>query len=99
MENLKSFINESIKENSSVEIINEGFYQHFEENVKSANKNKFGFMRYDTMDERIEVISFNTLKEIAHEEGFDEEDYMEIDKLDVGESAYDGASTIYTRIW
>lgn len=39
------------------------------------------------------------LSEYCEHEGFEEEDFMEMDKLKVGESVYDGASAIYTRIW
>lgn len=47
----------------------------------------------------VEVIQFNKLAEYADYQGFSEEDYMGIDKLKVGESVYDGANYIYTRIW
>jgi hypothetical protein len=60
---------------------------------------KYGFMVYNQDSNVVDVIQFNKLAEYADYNGFDVEDYMGIDKLDVGGSAYDGASYIYTRIW
>lgn len=56
-------------------------------------------MSYDENSGLISVISFDKLEEFARKQGFDTEDYMDIDKLNVGQSAYDGVSMIYTRIW
>lgn len=97
MKNLKDFINESqVDENA----INEGSYRNLGmTKVSYAGKNKFGFMRYNDNAEAIDVVSFNKLSELADSEGFDVDDYMDIDKLEVGESVYDGSSYIYTRIW
>ena len=60
---------------------------------------KYGFMTYHRDSRVVEVIQFNKLAEYADYQGFSEEDYMGIDKLGVGESVYDGANYIYTRIW
>lgn len=60
---------------------------------------KYGFMVYNQDSNVVDVIQFNKLAEYADYNGFDVEDYMGIDKLNVGESSYDGASYIYTRIW
>jgi hypothetical protein len=83
MKNIKDFINESNQNTIKV----------------SNNKSKFGFMRYNDMANTIDVVSFDNLNELARQEGFDEDDYLDIDKLEVGESRYDGAAYIYTRIW
>lgn len=81
-------------------MINEGAHHNMGmTKISYAGKNKFGFMRYNDNAESIDVISFNKLSELADMEGFDEDDYMGIDKLGVGESVYDGAAYIYTRIW
>lgn len=97
MKTLKDFINEShVDENA----INEGSYRNLGmTKVSYAGKNKFGFMRYNSNAEAIDVVSFNKLSELADSEGGMEDDYMDIDKLDVGKSVYDGAAYIYTRIW
>lgn len=82
------------------ESINESSYRNLGmTKVSYAGKNKFGFMRYNSNAEAIDVVSFNKLSELADSEGFDVDDYMDIDKLDVGESVSDGAAYIYTRIW
>ncbi len=82
------------------ESINESSYRNLGmTKVSYAGKNKFGFMRYNSNAEAIDVVSFNKLNELADSEGGMEDDYMDIDKLGVGESVYDGAAYIYTRIW
>lgn len=92
MKEIKQFISECM--------INENVYHNMKMcKVNYAHKNKYGFMRYNDTAESIDVISFNKLSDLASMEGFDEDDYMGIDKLNVGESLYDGASYIYTRIW
>ena len=89
MKNLTDYISEST--------INESRYEIDE--CHAVGNMKYGFMRYDDNRGTVEVIQFNKLMELANYEGFDEDDYMGIDKLDVGESSYDGMSYIYTRIW
>lgn len=87
MKNLKDFINEGwVSQNNEWEVSN-------------VDRGKFGFMSYDENSGLISVISFDKLEEFARKQGFDTEDYMDIDKLNVGQSAYDGVSMIYTRIW
>ena len=89
MKNLTDYISEST--------INESRYEVDECNAKGNMK--YGFMRYDDNRATVEVIQFNKLSEFADYEGFSEDDYMDIDKLEVGDSMYDGAAYIYTRIW
>lgn len=89
MKNLIDYIGESF--------INESRYEVDE--CRAVGNLKFGFMRYDEARGVVEVIQFNKLGEFANYEGFDEDDYMGIDKLEVGDSVYDGAAYIYTRIW
>ena len=60
---------------------------------------KFGYMMYDDNTGTVTVIQFNKLSDLAKSYGAEEEMFLGIDKLDVGESVYDGAATIYTRIW
>ena len=86
MKTLRDFINESrsIDNEWSVDYTNDG---------------KFGFMYYEANAGLVGVISFDKLEKFAKSQGFNVEDYMGIDKLKVGESVYDGASYIYTRIW
>ena len=67
--------------------------------VSNAGKGKFGFMWYNDHAGLCGVISFDKLEEFAESQGFDPDDYMDMDKCDVGESVYDGAAYIYTRIW
>ena len=66
--------------------------------VSNAGKGKFGFMWYNDQAGVCGVISFDKLEEFAESQGFDPDDYMDMDKCDVGESVYDGAAYIYTRI-
>ena len=87
MKNLKDFINEGWAS------------QNNEWEVSNVDKGKFGYMWYDENSGLIGVISFDKLEEFARKQGFDAEDYMGIDKLNVGQSVYDGVSMIYTRIW
>lgn len=54
---------------------------------------------YDDNTGTVTVIQFNKLSDLAKSYGAEEETFLGIDKLDVGESVYDGAATIYTRIW
>lgn len=77
--------------------INESRFEIDECNAKGNMK--FGFMRYDENRGVVDILQFNKLSDFASYEGFDEEDYLGIDNLKVGETAYDGASYIYTRIW
>ena len=82
------------------DFITEGYAVKNEEiEVVRAHKGKFGFMVWNDNAEQVSVISFDKLADYAALEGFDVDDYMGIDKCDVGESVYDGASYIYTRIW
>lgn len=60
---------------------------------------KMGFMMYDEISGTVTTIQFNKLKDYCEAYGFYCEDFMDIDKLKVGESEYDGVQTIYTRIW
>lgn len=77
--------------------INEGKYEI--DSCRAEGRMKFGFMFYEEMSGTVTVFEFNKLSEYADYQGFDEEDFMGIDKLKVGESVYDGVGAIYTRIW
>lgn len=92
MKDLVKYINESV-------IINENKFEIDE--CRAVGNMKYGFMRYDDNRGIVEVIQFNNLKEFAKHEGFsdDIDVYMDIDKLDEGQSASDGTTYIYTRIW
>ena len=89
MKNLKEILTEAT--------VNEGRYRVA--GCLAKGNMKYGFMVYNQDSCILDVIQFNKLVEYADYNGFDVEDYMGIDKLDVGESVYDGASYIYTRIW
>lgn len=87
---------------SIVDIINENNVNESKYEVDSCRadgKMKYGYMFYEENSGTVTVIQFNKLSEYCDHEGFDEEDFMGMDKLKVGESVYDGASAIYTRIW
>lgn len=93
-------LNEYLDNSTTARMINESRFEVDE--CRADGDMKFGFMRYDDNRATVEVIQFNKLKDFAKFEGFGEEweeVYMDIDKLDVGESVYDGSSYIYTRIW
>lgn len=77
--------------------INESKYEI--DSCKAKGNMKFGYMMYDDMRGLVEIIQFNKLSEYCNFNGFDEEDMMDIDKLEIGKTAYDGVSCIYTRIW
>ena len=87
MKNLKDFINEGKTT------------EHNEWSIDYGNDGKYGYMWCDSNSGLIGVVSFDKLEEFAKKQGFDVDDYMDIDKLKVGQSAYDGVSMIYTRIW
>ena len=87
---------------SIVDIINENNVNESKYEVDSCRadgKMKYGYMFYEETSGTVTVIQFNKLSEYCEYEGFDEEDFMGMDKLKVGESVYDGVSAIYTRIW
>lgn len=102
MKNLMDFVNESSKKTIA---INESRLEIDE--CRATGNMKYGFMRYDDNRGIVEVFQFNKLNDFAKLEGFSEDDYgmsasemyMDIDKLEVGDSVYDGAAMIYTRIW
>ena len=77
--------------------VNEGRYEV--DSCRAVGKMKYGYMFYEEPSGTVTVIQFNKLSEYCDYEGFYEEDFMEIDKLEVGDSVYDGVSAIYTRIW
>jgi hypothetical protein len=81
------------------EYLNESKKSGIVDECNAKGSAKFGYMMYDDNSATVTVIEFDDLKEFAESQGFDVEDYMEIDKLEIGESAYDGASVVYTRIW
>ena len=89
MKNIVDFINNKP--------INESKYEV--DSCRAEGKMKYGYMFYEENSGTVTVIQFNKLSEYAKYNGFDEEDFMEMDKLKVGESVYDGVSAIYTRIW
>ena len=89
MKNIVDFINNKP--------INESKYEV--DSCRAEGKMKYGYMFYEENSGTVTVIQFNKLSEYAEYNGFDEEDFMEMDKLKVGESVYDGVSAIYTRIW
>lgn len=87
MKSLKAFINEGwTAENDTWQVSN-------------AGKGKFGYMWYDDLSGTAGVISFDKITEYAEKKGFNADEMMDIDKLKVGESAYDGYSYMCTRIW
>ena len=89
MKNIVDFINEGNINESKYEVAS----------CRAEGNMKYGYMFYEENSGTVTIIQFNKLSEYAKYEGFEEEDFMEMDKLKVGESVYDGASAIYTRIW
>lgn len=89
MKNIVDFINNKP--------INESKYEV--DSCSATGNMKYGYMFYEENSGTVTIIQFNKLSEYAKYNGFDEEDFMEMDKLKVGESVYDGVSAIYTRIW
>lgn len=79
--------------------LTEGKDQYIIDECNAKGNKKMGFVYYDENSATVQVIQFDDLESFAEAQGFDVEDYMGIDKLKVGESAYDGAAAIYVRIW
>lgn len=67
--------------------------------IDAKGNMRYGFMMYDDTSGTVMVFQFNSLSDYAEKWGMTTSDFMHIDRLKVGESVYDGAATIYTRIW
>lgn len=85
--------------NNETNNINERHNNYEIDRCDASGSMKMGFMMYDEPSNTVTTIQFNKLKDFCEAYGFYYEDFMDIDKLKVGESEYDGVSTIYTRIW
>ena len=68
--------------------------------VSNIRRGEYGFMWFDKASGKIGVISFDDIGDIAKLQGCNRSDYMDIDQLKVGETAYDRVvGYMYTRIW
>lgn len=67
--------------------------------IDAKGNMRYGFMMYDVTSGTVMVFQFNSLSDYAEKWGMTTSDFMHIDRLKVGESAYDKSSTIYTRLW
>lgn len=83
--------------NESLQSINESRFEIDE--CRAKGNMKYGFMYYDDYRGIVEVIQFNKLSEYCDSLGFEIEDMMDLEGLEVGDSVYDGDASIYTRIW
>lgn len=60
---------------------------------------KYGAVGFDSTSETAFIMEYDSVKDLADYYGVDEECWMEIDKIQIGETIRDGAGTYYTRIW
>lgn len=93
MKTLQDFITTQTTQSN----IKESSFELGELDVKGSMK--YGFMMYDDNSGTVIVFQFDNLSKYADRWGMTEKDFMNIDRLKVGESVYDKSATIYTRLW
>lgn len=60
---------------------------------------KYGALSWYDDGQTAFLMEFDSVEDLANYYGTDEECWMGIDKIQVGETIRDGAGTCYTRIW
>lgn len=74
------------------------FCKDSDEYIKVDKNTKYGFICIEFSYDMAEYVSFNSAKEYAKEWSTNEDEFDDLEKLEVGESVYLG-DFLHVRIW